>query len=346
MPKTIEIAKKFAGDAHKSVVPNEYARGLIIEHAPSAQALKLMSLMIGEAGGRMAEDTWHKITLGQIRKIKGMRKHDKESLRPLFTELRAMTYSFDHKEKEKIEIGGFLDHAEIKYKNDVSGALEIQWKFSTMFLRMAENSNHWAIIDRQTQFALRSRYSLLLFQHLSSYFQLQHITYKKFSLSELRAVLNIKTSVHLQFKFLNRDVLKPTLAEINQLSRFEIKMRTIKEGRAVVAIEFSWAEKADLAPTKKELNHPKKGRKARREGKADHLILETPFPETGGLSYDKYWRDEGRRIWSDQGRSLRDFPDTTLIANHVRKKASEQNIPLNHLKMKTLFENVIKAWKK
>lgn len=345
MGKTVEVAQKFDGDESKAVVPNEYARGLIIEHAPSAQALKLMSLMIGEAGGRMAEDAWHKITLGQIRNIKGMRKHDKESLRPLFSELRAMTYSFDNTEKQKIEVGGFLDHAEIKYKNDVSGALEIQWRFSTMFKRMASNSNHWAILDRQTQFALRSRYSLLLFQHLASYFQLQHITYKRFSISELRAVLNIENSAHTQFKFLNRDVLKPTLSEINQLSRFQISMSTIKSGRSVTEVQFSWKEKPDLSPTKRELDSPKAGRKARREGKVEQAVLEVPFPDSGGLSYSDHWRDEGRRIWSDQGRSLRDFPDTAMIANHVRKKASAQNIPLNNPKIKTLFENVVKAWR-
>ncbi len=344
MGKTIEIAQKFDGDDGKSVMPNEYARGLIIEHAPSAQALKLMNLMIGEAGGRMADDTWHQITLGQIRKIKGMRKHNKESLRPLFSELRAMTYSFDNTEKEKIEIGGFLDHAEIKYKNDVSGALEIQWRFSTMFKRMANESNHWAIIDRQTQFALRSRYSLLLFQHLSSYFPLQHITYKKFSISELRSVLNIEDTAHPQFKFFNRDVLKPTIAEINQISRFEITMTMIKNGRAVSEVQFSWKERTNIAPINHELNQPKQGRKARREGRVEYISMTQPFPTSGGLSYEKYWLEEGRRIWSDTGRNPRDFPDTKLIADHVRKKANEQNISLDNPKIEKLFENVVKRW--
>ena len=346
MGKTLEVAQKFDGDERKAVIPNEYARGMIMGYAPSAQALKLMSLMIGESGGRMAEDVWHKITLGQIRNIKGMRNHDKETLRPLFSELRAMNYSFDNIEKHKIEIGGFLDHAEIKYKNDVLGDLEVQWRFSTMFKRMASESNHWAILDRQTQFSLRSRYSLLLFQYLASYFQLQHITYKRFLISELRSVLNVNDNKYSQFKELNKWVIKPSIEEINQLSRFEIGMTTIKSGRSVTEVQFTWKEKLDLSPTKRELDSSKIGRKVRREGKVQQVVLDVPFPDSGGLTYSDHWRDEGRRIWSDQGRSLRDFPDTTIIANHVRKKACEQNIPLDHPKIKNLFDNTIKAWRR
>ena len=344
MGKTSRIASAFAHDDSKTVMPTEQARGMWIDRAPSAQALKVLNLMIDVAGGRMGEDVTHRFRLSDIKRMDGMRNQSQTSIVSIFSELHAMTYHFDDMQKQVHKITNLMDETNVRYSDEYDGDIAIEWSFTRGFQRMAASSDHWAIIDRQTLFALRSRYSLLLFQHLSSYFDLDHIHYKKFSLEELRAVLNVPKGKHKKFPFFNRDVLKPTLAEINQLSRFEIKMQTIKEGRAVVAIELSWSEKKDLAPTKKELNQPQKGRKARREGKVELSVIDIPFPQNGGLSYDKYWRDEGRRIWSDQGRSLRDFPDTNLIANHVRKKASEQNIPLNHPKMKALFENVIKAW--
>lgn len=38
-----------------------------MRHAPSLQALKLMHLMIGTAGGRMADEVQHEIRLSDIR---------------------------------------------------------------------------------------------------------------------------------------------------------------------------------------------------------------------------------------------------------------------------------------
>lgn len=344
-PTTIEVAKDREFDKTNSVIPMEVARGVVIEHAPSAQALKLMHLMIATAGGRMADDTHHEIRSAEIREIDGMRKHDKASLVPLFGELRAMTYYFDDPEKLQVSIGGFLDHAQVQYRFDDYGDLNVKWWFSRLFREQAAKSSYWAIIDRQTIFSLRSKYSILLFQHLSTMFNLKHIHSKQFTLYELRSMLNVEDGKLMRFADLNKYAIMSSIDEINQLSRFEVTATKVKRGREVIAIEISWKEKATLEDTKRELESSKIGRKARRDGSAEYVAATHIFPESGGLSYDKYWLEEGRRIWSDQGRSLRDFPDTNLVANHVRKKANEQSISLNNPKIKTLFENIIKAWK-
>ena len=75
-------------DDTKTVLPVEIARGTYIEHPPSAQALKLLHLMISKAGGSMAEDRHHELKARDFRVLKGMRKHDKASLVPLFTLVR------------------------------------------------------------------------------------------------------------------------------------------------------------------------------------------------------------------------------------------------------------------
>ena len=54
MIKTTQIAADRAHDETKTVLPAEVARGVYIENPPGAEALKLMHLLIGKAGGRMA----------------------------------------------------------------------------------------------------------------------------------------------------------------------------------------------------------------------------------------------------------------------------------------------------
>nr|CRY94519.1 hypothetical protein [uncultured prokaryote] len=53
MGKTLQVAADRAYDPTKTMLPAEVARGIYIENPPSAQALKLMHLLIAKAGGRM-----------------------------------------------------------------------------------------------------------------------------------------------------------------------------------------------------------------------------------------------------------------------------------------------------
>ena len=84
MGKTLDVAADRAFDQTKTVLPAEVARGVYLRNAPSLQALKLMHLMIGTAGGRMADDVRHEIRLSDIRRIDGMKNHDRASLTLLF----------------------------------------------------------------------------------------------------------------------------------------------------------------------------------------------------------------------------------------------------------------------
>ena len=189
MMKTTQIAADRAHDETKTVLPAEVARGVYIENPPSAEALKLMHLLIGKAGGRMAEDVRHELRLADIKKIDGMRNHSRATLRKLFIELAGAVMVFDDTEAQCEIIGGFLDRAKLDYRHEVSDDLLVAWWFGGAFREMAEFSCHWAIMDRQTVFALSSKYSILLFQHVASLVNLNHVASKTFSVGELRLSL-------------------------------------------------------------------------------------------------------------------------------------------------------------
>ena len=123
MGKTLEVAADRAYDQTKTVLPAEMARGTYMQNVPGLAALKLMHLMIGTAGGRMADDVRHEIRLSDIRAIDGMKHHDRASLTPLFTELAAAVLVSDDTDKQVVTIGGLVDEARIDYRHEVSGDL-------------------------------------------------------------------------------------------------------------------------------------------------------------------------------------------------------------------------------
>mgnify|MGYP002401301114 CR=1 FL=1 len=289
MGKTVQVAADRAFDQTKTILPAELARGVYMRNAPSLRALKLMHLMIGTAGGRMADDVRHEIRLSDIRKIEGMAHHDKESLKPLFEELRAAVLTYDDPEAMRYTIGGLLDQAVVDYRHEVSGDVLVSWYFGRMFRDMAAKSNHWAILDRQTVFHLGSKYSVLLFQHIASFSLYKHIKSRTFTVSELRALLGVPEGKIRRFANLKKDALEPAIAEINQISRLILTATPNKIGRTVASVTITWVEKdaEGKAATKRELDQPRVGRKARRDGSAETVESVIEFP-SGSIRYTPF----------------------------------------------------------
>jgi hypothetical protein len=344
MTKTTQIAADRAFDEAKSVLPAEVARGVYIENPPGAEALKLMHLLIGKAGGRMAEDVRHELRLADIKKIDGMRNHTRATLRKLFIELAGAVIVFDDTEAQCEIIGGFLDRAKLDYRHEVSDDLLVAWWFGGAFREMAEQSCHWAILDRQTVFALSSKYSILLFQHVASLVNLDHVTSKTFTVAELRAVLGVPDGKMERWNDVNRFALKPAIAEINQTSRLTLTATPRKIGRTVASVTIAWEEKPQEAKreAKRELDRPKVGREARREGAVDVLV--PPFPPSGGLSPTTPLDAHRRALFEANVKRIKGgkLPDSKLVCDAFRKARGNK---LDDTTTEKHFVNFCRAWR-
>jgi len=331
MIKTLKVAADRAHDDTKTVLPAEVVRGIYIENPPGAEALKLMHLLIGTAGGRMADDVRHELRLADIKKIDGMRNHTRSTMRKLFVELRGAVIVFDDTEAQCEIIGGFLDQATLDYRREVSDDLLVAWWFSRTFREMAEKSCHWAILDRQTVFALSSKYSILLFQHVASLVNLNHVTSKTFTVAELRAVMGVPEGKLVQFGHFNSRAIHPAIAEINQTSRLTLTATPRKIGRTVTSVTIAWEEKPfeQRREAKRELDRPKIGRKIRRDGTATISI--TAFPETGSIAYSPYWIDLKRKAGCNA--------DNAKIATDFRRFLSDRGISRDASNIRKLFSD-------
>ena len=331
MKKTTQVAADRVFDETRTVLPSEVARGVYIENPPGAEALKLMHLLIGKAGGRMADDVRHELRLAEIKKIDGMRNHTRATMRRLFAQLRGAVIVFDDTEAQCEIIGGFLDQAKLDYRHEVSDDLLVAWWFGKAFREMAEKSCHWAILDRQTVFALSSKYSILLFQHVTSLVNLDHVTSKTFTVAELRTVLGVPEGKIKRFANLNRDVILPTIAEINQTSRLTLTASPNKIGRTVASVTIAWEEKPmeQKRETKRELGRPKVGRKARRDGTAEAPARS--FPASGNIEFDHHWRDLKRATGCNM--------DNTMIADKFRSWCAGKGLALDARNIEQAFTN-------
>lgn len=349
MGKTIQVAADRAGDPSRTVLPREFARGIYVENPPGAQALKLMHLLINIAGGRMADDVQHELRLADIKAIDGMRNHDRATLRTLFVELRGAVICYDDTDQMAEIIGGFIDQARLDYRHEASGDLLVKWWFSRTFRELAEQSNHWAILDRQTVFALSSKYAILLFQHVASMVNMQHVQSKMFTVAELRGLLGVPAGKLERFSNFAQRALRPAIDEINHISRLTLTATPKKVGRTVVGVEIGWTVKEQVgkAAVARELNSSKVGRKARRAGTVETVAADPlpRFPRSGGFAYSPQWHARFSALWSDLGRPHSSLPDSAQVADHVRRIAKDQGLPPDSPKLPALLGNVLKNWK-
>ena len=184
-----------------------------------------------------------------------------------------------------------------------------------------------AIMDRQTVFALSSKYSILLFQHISSLVNLNHVTSKTFTVPELRAVLGVPDGKMARFADFRRFTFEAALAEINHTSRLTLTATPNKVGRTVETVTITWEEKEldQRREARRELDRPKVGRKARRSGTAETPVLS--FPSSGSVKGDTFWeslaRDHVARI---QGGHV---PDLRGLTDAFRNWCGAKGIPLD-----------------
>jgi hypothetical protein len=227
-----------------------------------------------------------------------------------------------------------LDEAKIDYRDEVNGDLVVTWWFRRTFRHMALDSNHWAILDRQAVFHLGSKYSVLLFQHISSLTNLKHVNSKRFTVPELRAVFGVPEGKLDRFSTLNTRALTPAITEINSdLTRLHLTATLHKIGRTVAEVEIAWEVKEDLTKVKRELDHSKVGRKARRDGTAETPVA--AFPEFGSVKdcqpWDEIARDNAPRL---EGRHV---PDLRVLADTFRRWCGEKSIPLDMRNIEKTF---------
>jgi len=323
MGKTTQVAADRAYDQTKTVLPAEVAQGVYMQHAPGLSALKLMHLMIGTAAGRMADDIRHEFRLSAIRKIDGMDNLTRKSVVPLFAELRAATLINDDPAAMRTVIGGLLDEAVVDYRHEVSGDTLITWTFGSTFRRMARESNHWAILDRQAIFHLGSKYSVLLFQHISSLQNLKHVTSKRFTVPELRAVLGVPEGKVERFSNLKQKVIQPAINEINSdLTRLKLTATYHKIGRTVAEVEIAWEVKEDLTKVKAELDRLKV---ARQDGTAENVVH--GFPDSGSVKYTD---------WEAIAKAHCNW-DLSKIADAFRSFCAGRNIKLDTKSIEKIF---------
>lgn len=146
------------------------------------------------------------------------------------------------------------------------------YTFPPDLLAVISQSKAWATIKSHIMYALRSKYSIRLYEMVERRIGLikQH---EEFTIDEFRALLGVPDGKLDRFADFNKHCLKSALEEVNHLTDFNVEVMAIKKGRSVEKLQLSWMKKSPdaLKRAYDERERSRIGRQARWHGSVETI---------------------------------------------------------------------------
>lgn len=254
-----------------SIVEVKFVKGQSL----SLTASRLLALMILTAGGDAWEDRRHRMRKADIRRgHKG-----NERISDMLEELHRTLFAIDDKswrgKRATLRFSLISSSREEAEDEEGADAGWIEWEFTPEARKLIQESETYAVLNRQAVLGFRSTYALKLYEIGALRLHRRQSSWKG-DMTALRALLGIAPDVYKDFAQLRRKVLEKAKAEIDQLAHFRVDWREVRQGRTVTEIEFRFEPKdapAQIA-TVDEIGRHSAGRKARREETVETVAVE------------------------------------------------------------------------
>lgn len=126
---------------------------------------------------------------------------------------------------------------------------QIEYRFNPAFVERVIEAKVWAKFRILMQLKLKKRHSMVIYEYLIDALnrgRKQEMVLIE-SVANLRQILHLNDGEYQEYKFLNQFVLKPAMAEINQVSDLKMSYKGLRTGRRVTSIEFTAKKQDDAA---------------------------------------------------------------------------------------------------
>jgi hypothetical protein len=319
-----------------SIVEVKFVKGQSL----SLTASRLLALMILAAGGDAWMDRPHRMRKADIRRGHKGNERISDMLEELHRTLFAVDDLSWRGKKATLRFSLISSSREEAEDAGSADAGWIEWEFTAEARKLIQESETYAVLNRQAVLGFRSSYALKLYEIGALRLHRRQSTWKG-DMASLRAALGISPDVYTDFAQLRRKVLEKAKAEIDQLAHFRVEWREVRQGRTVTEIEFRFEPKdaPDQLSAVNEIERHSAGRKARREDLVERVgagdtakplaaterTMELVFPQ-GSIRF-------GMEPLAGIGRSHGGGWDIDLIADAYRQQMGDRLARLKGAKL-------------
>lgn len=234
---------------------------------------RVMNVLYANAGARLCDDVVHVISIAELRgNHKGGERVKDSILRLMKTVVQVPVTGRNGKPATKL-VQVLSDTTTSDDEDDASG--QVMYSFSKGMRDIIKDSTLWGRVRTAVIFAFTSKYSLTLYELITTRINLKHVWQEDFELDDLRALLGVPPDKLLRTPDLLRKVIQPAETEVNGLADFGVKIEPIRKGGTmrglVTGFRVSWWRKDTpaLQEAYQEIKRSKVGRLARLTGKVE-----------------------------------------------------------------------------
>lgn len=273
-PTTLDAIRMHRSDPDAIVAAGELVdMRFVAGGSLSLRAAKLFCLLVQEAGIDVAEAKQHRIPYAVLNETF---HKSRDELVEAIMELHSTVVSVklvSHQGRAFTKSGPIL--SDVERDDDDLNAAEVRFEFSPALRRVIADSTHWASVSRRAVLAFESKYSLRLYLFLSLRARLRKVT-EEISLDDLRDLMGVAGNTFARWQDMRRFVLDRAIAEISHLAGFNAAYQPLKQGKRIVGVRLVWGlkDRDALVEAQKELDRPRVGRTARREGLVEAIAAE------------------------------------------------------------------------
>jgi len=208
----------------------------------SLTAARLLALMILTAGGDAWEPMAHRMRKADIRRgHKG-----NERLTDMLEELHRTLFAVDDlswRGRKATRRFSLIQSSREEVEEEGAEAGWIEWEFTPDARRLIQESETYAVLNRQAVLGFRSSYALRLYEIGALRLHRRQSAWRG-DMTAMRAAFGIAPELYKDFAQLRRKVLEKAKAEIDHLAHFTVEWREIRRGRKIVEIEFTFEPKS------------------------------------------------------------------------------------------------------
>ena len=194
------------------------------------------NVLLANAYDELPNADIHRISVVDLAKSLGFDSHNEEYLKETLRALVDCTVEWNILGKDKNQVWGaaaLLASAEIE-KGICTYGYAPHLRFKLYNPRLYTKLN----LRLQNQFT--SRYALILWEVCFDYFDIARNEGETpfIPLETFRELMGLENDEYPLFKLLNRDVIKPAIKEINELTNFLVEVETKRIGRKIGELKF------------------------------------------------------------------------------------------------------------
>ena len=197
---------------------------------------RVWNVLLANAYNELPNTDIHRVSVAELAKSLGFNSRDSEHLKETLEALVDCTVKWNILEKDKeVEWGVASLLANAKIRDGIctySFAPELRYKLY--------NPRVYAKLNLHLQNRFTSRYALILWEVCFDYFdRVREAGETPFiPLKDFRELMGLEKKAYPDFKVLNRNVVKESIQEINELTNYHVEVELKRIGRKVGELKF------------------------------------------------------------------------------------------------------------